>query len=130
MRKECINEGRRLCFEDFVNSIFNRVFMKSIHIKPRVREVHLIPLLISIKHLYLSGMRLGVALRRNAKKTRVQKRLDYMLKYDNCSKPDSQHNWGEPICPLNKHENLHFDNEQDIHMSSGNMVITASIWIC
>jgi hypothetical protein len=61
--------------------------------------MYLIQLLILIGHLYLSGMWLGVVLRTNAKKTCVQKRLDYMLKYENYSKPNklSQHDWGEPI---------------------------------
>ena len=40
----------------------------------------LIQLLILIGQLNLSGMWLGVALRTDAKKTCVQKRLDHMLK--------------------------------------------------
>ena len=34
------------------------------------------------------------------------------------SKLNSQHNWGGPIWLLDEHEYLHFDIEQDIHMSS------------
>ena len=40
-------------------------------------------------------------------------RLEYKLKNDNLG-------GGGPICPLNKHENLHFNNEENIHMSFEN----------
>ena len=37
-------------------------------------------------------------------------------KYDNHSRLN-KHNGKGPICPFNKHEILHFDNELDIHMN-------------
>ena len=55
---------------------------------------------------------------RTPKRHVFKKWLDYVLKWFNHPKPNNQHNWGEPIWPFNAHENLHFDNEQDIHTSS------------
>jgi hypothetical protein len=37
----------------------------------------------------------------------------------NCSRLKSQHNYGVAYMTINELQNLHFDNEQDIHMSSG-----------
>ena len=70
-------------------------------------------------YLYLSGDCLCVDLRVNTEKaTCVYKRLDYVLKFVNRSKLNSQHNWGKPIWPFNEHKNLHFDNEYNIHIRS------------
>ena len=79
-----------------------------------------------IKHRVFSSMWLGVDLRRDTKKTMyVPKRLDYVLKYANYSRFDSQHELGEPVGPLKEHENLHFDNAQDIHMRQ---TVPSMIW--
>ena len=41
-------------------------------------------------------------------------------KHNSHLKFNSQHIWGGPKWPLNEHENLHFDNEQDMYISSKN----------
>jgi hypothetical protein len=48
------------------------------------------------------------------------------------SKLHSQHDWGEPIWPLNEHGNLHVDIESDFPMSSKIMrqMATGMIWTC
>jgi hypothetical protein len=50
----------------------------------------------------------------------------------NDSRFNNQHDKGEPTWPLNEHENLHFDIEQDIHMSSKIMkrMTTDMTYIC
>ena len=54
----------------------------------------LIRLLDLIKHLYLSGIRLGVSRRMDTKKTRVKSDQIMCSKYGNYSKfNDNQHNW-------------------------------------
>ena len=35
------------------------------------------------------------------------------------SRVNSQHDLGGGVWPLYEHENLHFDNEQDIHVVNG-----------
>lgn len=42
-------------------------------------------------------------------------------KYGNHSRLRSEHNWCRYIYPCNEHKNLHFDNEDGIHMSSTNL---------
>ena len=45
--------------------------------------------------MYLSGMRFGVSLKMDTKKTHVQIGMDYVLKHDNHLKLNSHHNCRE-----------------------------------
>ena len=44
----------------------------------------------------------------------------FVQKFDNCSKLHNQYDWRELCNHSSEHENLHFENTQDIHMSSEN----------
>ena len=51
--------------------------------------------------------------------------------YANHSRLNSQHNWGGPVRPFDGHDNLHFDNEYDIHICSKTYEANGHrIWIC
>jgi hypothetical protein len=74
------------------------------------------------KHLYLSNKWLDVNLRTNTKKAWVKTRSNYVLIIQFFSILDLIVNirWerGKSLWSFNNLENLHFDNEKSIHMSS------------
>ena len=67
-------------------------------------------------------MRLGLASRKETKKTRVLKKIGLHAQNMIIILDSIVNITGGvgPIWPFNKHKNLHFDNAHDIHMSSKN----------
>ena len=68
-------------------------------------------LLFLVRHLYLSGVWLGVDVRKNDQKDVFKWDWTTSSKYFNHFRLNSQHNWEGPIWPFNELKNLHFDNE-------------------
>ena len=70
------------------------------------------------EHLYLSGVWLGADPRTDIMKRCVPKVWTTCSKYDNHSRFNSKHNRGNLYNRFNDVENLHLNNECDIHTSS------------
>lgn len=47
---------------------------------------------------------------------KIKIKSDGVLKYDNCSRLNSHHNWGRAMWSLIEAHNLHFEYEYEIHM--------------
>ena len=84
-----------------------------------LRQPSLIWLHILITDLYLSdAWWLSVDLRTDTKMECVTQTLDYVIKILNQVKLNSHILEGELLWSFKKKENMHFDNEKDIHTSS------------